>query len=116
MGKGAGASRSKFAVYRLLAIPHSLSTRHRPLVLEALASLNWLAVVAATLALYLLGGLWYSPALFGPRWRAGVGFAPPRPEQRRRVPETAEDVERDRRGDDGEPVDGGESLEQERRR
>jgi hypothetical protein len=46
-------------------------------VLEALASLNWLAVVAATLALYLLGGLWYSPALFGPRWRAGVGFAPP---------------------------------------
>jgi hypothetical protein len=46
-------------------------------VLEALASLNWLAVVAATLALYLLGGLWYSPALFGPRWRVGVGFAPP---------------------------------------
>jgi hypothetical protein len=35
------------------------------------------AVAAATLALYVLGGLWYSPALFGPSWRAGVGFVPP---------------------------------------
>ena len=46
-------------------------------MLEALAAINWLAVVAATVALYVLGGLWYSPALFGSRWRAGVGFAPP---------------------------------------
>ena len=46
-------------------------------MLEALAAINWLAVAAATLALYVLGGLWYSPALFGPRWRAGVGFVPP---------------------------------------
>jgi hypothetical protein len=45
-------------------------------VLQSLAAVNWLAVLAATVALYLLGGLWYSPALFGPRWRAGVGFAP----------------------------------------
>jgi hypothetical protein len=46
-------------------------------LLESLAALNWLAVLAATVALYLLGGLWYSPALFGLRWRAGVGFVPP---------------------------------------
>lgn len=46
-------------------------------MIEIFAALNWLAVLAATAALYLLGGLWYSPALFGPRWRAGVGFAPP---------------------------------------
>ena len=46
-------------------------------VLESLAAINWVAVAAATVALYLLGGLWYSPALFGPSWRAGVGFAPP---------------------------------------
>jgi hypothetical protein len=46
-------------------------------VLEAFAAINWLAVAAATLALYVLGGLWYSPALFGPSWRAGVGFVPP---------------------------------------
>jgi hypothetical protein len=43
---------------------------------QALAAVNWLAVVAATVALYVLGGLWYSPALFGPRWRAGIGFTP----------------------------------------
>ena len=46
-------------------------------MLEALAAVNWLAVVAATVALYLLGGLWYSPSLFGSRWRAAVGFVPP---------------------------------------
>jgi hypothetical protein len=46
-------------------------------VLESLAAINWVAVAAATVALYLLGGLWYSPALFGSRWRAGVGFHPP---------------------------------------
>ncbi|PYP76412.1 MAG: hypothetical protein DMD35_18755 [Gemmatimonadetes bacterium] len=51
--------------------PHPLD------VLESLAALNWLAVLAATAVLYVLGGLWYSPALFGPRWRAGVGFVPP---------------------------------------
>ena len=51
--------------------------RNRRFVLEALAAVNWLAVVAATVALYVLGGLWYSPVLFGPRWRAGVGFVPP---------------------------------------
>lgn len=45
-------------------------------LIEALAALNWLAVLAATVALYGLGGLWYSSALFGSRWRAGVGFAP----------------------------------------
>ncbi|MFL5620171.1 MAG: DUF1761 domain-containing protein [Gemmatimonadaceae bacterium] len=45
-------------------------------MLQSLAALNWLTVLAATAALYVLGGLWYSPALFGPRWRAGVGFVP----------------------------------------
>ena len=48
-----------------------------PFVLEVVTAVNWLAVVAATAALYVLGGLWYSPALFGPIWRTGVGFAPP---------------------------------------
>lgn len=46
-------------------------------MLQSLAALNWLAVIAATAVLYALGGLWYSPALFGSRWRAGVGFSPP---------------------------------------
>ena len=46
-------------------------------MLQSLATLIWLAVLAATTALYVLGGLWFSPALFGSRWRAGVGFVPP---------------------------------------
>ena len=64
---------------RAFAVTHRLTTPHSPppLLLEALAAVNWLAVVAATVALYLFGGLWYSPLFFGSRWRAGVGFVPP---------------------------------------
>ena len=62
----------------------SPSVSHSPLplpiaspVLQSLATLNWLAILAATAVLYVLGGLWYSPAMFGSRWRAGLGFVPP---------------------------------------
>ncbi|HEX9580717.1 MAG TPA: DUF1761 domain-containing protein [Gemmatimonadales bacterium] len=37
-------------------------------------SINWLAVVAAAAASFVLGGLWYSPALFGPAWRIETGL------------------------------------------
>jgi hypothetical protein len=39
------------------------------------SKLNLLAVIAATVSSFLLGGLWYSPLLFGRRWAAlaGVG-------------------------------------------
>ena len=30
--------------------------------------INWLAVVAAAVSTFVLGGLWYSPALFGRAW------------------------------------------------
>ena len=62
-----------------MAVSHHppLPTHRRSFVLEVLAAVNWLAVAAATVALYLLGGLWYSPLFFGPGWRAGVGFVPP---------------------------------------
>jgi hypothetical protein len=30
--------------------------------------INWLAVICAALSTFLLGGLWYSPALFGRAW------------------------------------------------
>ena len=64
---------------RASSVAHNRPPRHPPLLqlLEALAAVNWFAVAAATVALYLLGGLWYSPLFFGPRWRAGVGFTPP---------------------------------------
>ena len=46
-----------------------------------LAELNWLAVVVGALIYFALGALWYSPALFGPRWQRSIGWddsqAPP---------------------------------------
>ncbi len=39
-----------------------------------LESLNWLAVLAAAVATFVLGGLWYSPALFGRAWMTECGF------------------------------------------
>jgi hypothetical protein len=30
--------------------------------------INWLAVLAAAISTFVLGGLWYSPALFGRSW------------------------------------------------
>jgi hypothetical protein len=32
------------------------------------ASVNWLAVIAAALSMFLLGGVWYSPLLFARSW------------------------------------------------
>ncbi len=31
---------------------------------------NWLAVFVAAIVIFILGGLWYSPMLFAPRWMA----------------------------------------------
>lgn len=39
-------------------------------------SFNYLAVLAATVSTFLLGGLWYSPALFGRAWLREMGFPP----------------------------------------
>jgi hypothetical protein len=36
--------------------------------------INWLAVVAAALATFVVGGLWYSPVLFGKVWLKANGF------------------------------------------
>ena len=35
---------------------------------------NWLAVLAAAVSAFLLGGLWYSPAMFGKSWQRGAGL------------------------------------------
>lgn len=37
--------------------------------------INWLAVLAATVTAFVLGGLWYSPALFGKKWQAAAGLS-----------------------------------------
>ncbi len=36
--------------------------------------INWLAVFAAALSMFLIGGLWYSPILFGKIWLRANGF------------------------------------------
>ncbi|MEJ0087586.1 MAG: DUF1761 domain-containing protein [Pseudomonadota bacterium] len=37
--------------------------------------INYLAVVAAAVACFLLGGLWYSPVLFGKAWQREAGLS-----------------------------------------
>ena len=45
---------------------------------------NILAVIAAALATFVLGGLWYSPALFGRAWQREAGVTEPRDFDRHR--------------------------------
>jgi hypothetical protein len=37
--------------------------------------INFLAVIAAAISTFLLGGLWYSPVLFGKAWQREVGLS-----------------------------------------
>lgn len=37
-------------------------------------AVNWLAVIVAALSTFLIGGLWYSPAVFGKAWMKENGF------------------------------------------
>ena len=38
--------------------------------------INWFAVLAAIVAAFLLGGIWFSPMLFADRWIAAIGKQP----------------------------------------
>jgi Protein of unknown function (DUF1761) len=42
---------------------------------DVVDDLNWLAVVVATVAYYVLAGPWYADALFGPAWRQSIGWS-----------------------------------------
>lgn len=44
---------------------------------EILGDLNWLAVLVAALAYFLLGAAWYAPPVFGRVWSDAGGFALP---------------------------------------
>lgn len=46
------------------------------------SKLNWLAVGAAALSTFLLGGVWYSPALFGRAWQRETGLSDAQLQQR----------------------------------
>lgn len=39
-----------------------------------LSNINWLAVLVAAIAYFILGALWYSKALFGTKWASLVGL------------------------------------------
>lgn len=41
---------------------------------QILSGVNWLAVAIATVAAFMLGGLWYSKVLFGTAWMQEVGL------------------------------------------
>lgn len=41
---------------------------------EIFSSINWLAVLVAAIAYFMLGAIWYSKALFAPKWAALVGI------------------------------------------
>ena len=43
---------------------------------------NYLAVLVAAVAYWLLGALWYSPPLFAKQWAAGVGISLPQSGER----------------------------------
>jgi len=38
-----------------------------------MSSVNYLAVIVAALSSFMLGGVWYSPVLFGPTWQRAAG-------------------------------------------
>ena len=40
----------------------------------AFDQVNWFAVIAAAVSSFLIGGVWYSPALFGRAWMSANGF------------------------------------------
>lgn len=41
--------------------------------------INWLAAIVAGIAGFFVGGLWYSPAVFGKIWMAETGIDPAKP-------------------------------------
>jgi Protein of unknown function (DUF1761) len=41
---------------------------------DVLSDLNWLAVLVAAVAYFVLGALWYAPPVFGKVWAAAGGF------------------------------------------
>lgn len=45
------------------------------------AGVNWVAVIAATVAGIVIGFVWYAPQVFGPRWAQATGIELPQPGQ-----------------------------------
>jgi hypothetical protein len=52
---------------------------------DTLGQLNWLAVLAGALIYFVLGALWYSPALFARPWQRAIGWDESRPQPQSNV-------------------------------
>jgi hypothetical protein len=48
---------------------------------DIFSHVNWLAVLVAVLAYFILGAIWYSKALFAPKWAALVGIDMNKPDK-----------------------------------
>lgn len=55
------------------------------LLKEFLSHANWLAIVVATLAYFVVGAVWYAPPVFGKAWMAMLP-KPPSEADRKRMP------------------------------
>ena len=49
---------------------------------DVLEELNWLAVIVAALAYFVLGAIWYAPPVMGRTWMAAGGMEMPADDQR----------------------------------
>ncbi len=43
---------------------------------DVLGDLNWLAVIVAAIAYFLIGGVWFTPFMFGRPWQRSIGWEP----------------------------------------
>lgn len=44
-------------------------------MLDALSGLNWIAVIVAAVAYYIIGAIWYAPPVLGKRWIRSMGIS-----------------------------------------
>ena len=50
--------------------------------MDLFSHINWLAVLVAAVAYFMLGAIWYSKALFAPKWAALVGIDMSKPDKK----------------------------------
>ncbi len=49
---------------------------HGSMAFDVLGDLNWLAVIAAAIAYFVLGGIWYAEKVFGKAWMRAMDWQP----------------------------------------
>jgi hypothetical protein len=58
-----------------IRVPHNNSNKETAMDIgTAIAGVNWLAVISATVVAFLLGSFWYSKKVFGTAWMQEIGL------------------------------------------